>query len=313
MTARELTPYRSSYRGLEILSFPSPGAGGAVIESLNLLERFAPETLRSEGVDRLQVMAEALHIAIEDHRSLAPDPNLPQPSGQPAYLNKRHAAERAALIEPGRPVPAEAFRTRSFRPSLESQTAHLSVIDENGNAVSLTQTLGRFFGNKVVAHELGFLYNTLLGGTDPTNPDHLRPLSILPLDCAPTIVVADDEPLLVLGSAGSSRIPGAVATVISNLVDRGLSLDEAVAAPRVLWSDGDNTVGLLLEIRSPIREQHARSLAEMGYTAGIELRLPAPYEVLSKFGAVNAVRRDPETGRLTGVGDPRRDADARGL
>ena len=313
MKARELTPYRGSYRGLEVLAFPAPGAGGAVIESLNMLECHTPETLRRDDVDRLQLMAEIFHIADEDDRAHAPDPNLPQPIHQPVHLAKSFAAERAAVIAPGRPVPPEAFQTRAFRPSLESQTVHVSVIDEQGNAVSLTQTLGRFFGNKIVAHDLGFLYNVLLGGLDPSDPAQLRPMTVHALDGAPTIVVADGEPLLVLGSAGSSRIPGAIATVVSNVIDRGMSLAEAVAAPRALWSLGDSTNGLMLEITPPVRADHARSLEAMGYRERFFVELPALYQEVSKFGGVNAVLRDPATGRLTGVGDPRRLGDARGL
>lgn len=311
--ARELEPYRGSYRGLEVLTFPPPGAGGAVIEGLNLLETFPQELLRSDGIERLQAVGEALHIAIDDHRALMPDSTRMQPFAQPEYLDKSYAASRAKVIELGRPVPESAFLARQYRPELESQTVQVSVIDRDGNAVSLTQSLGRFFGNKVVAHEMGFLYNTLLGGADPSNPAHLRPRNILPQDGAPTIVVADGRPLLVLGSAGSSRIAGIIATVISNVVDRRMTLVEAVQAPRVLWSEGDTSKGLGIEIYPPIRERHARALKAMGYHGGVQARFPSPYLELFRFGGVNAVYRDPATGRLTGVGDPRRNADARGL
>jgi gamma-glutamyltranspeptidase/glutathione hydrolase len=187
------------------------------------------------------------------------------------------------------------------------------VIDRDGNAVSLTQSLGRFFGNKVVADEMGFIYNTMLGGADPSNPDHLRPRSVLPQDGAPTIVVADGRPLLVLGSAGSSRIAGAIATVVSNVVDRQMTLADAVQAPRVLWSEGDTTRGLLLEVLPPVTERDVRTLQSMGYNEGFQARFPSPYLDLYRFGGLNAVYRDPATGRLTGVGDPRRMAAARGL
>jgi gamma-glutamyltranspeptidase/glutathione hydrolase len=123
--ARELEPYRGSYRGLEVLAFPAPGAGGAVIESLNLLEALPPELLRTDGVERLQSMAEAFHIAIEDHRALMPDSNLPQPFVEPAYLDQGYAASRAKLITAGRPVPAEAFQPKQYRPELESQTVQV--------------------------------------------------------------------------------------------------------------------------------------------------------------------------------------------
>jgi gamma-glutamyltranspeptidase/glutathione hydrolase len=310
---RRLEPLRGSYRGLEIISYPVPGAGAAVIEGLNILERFPPETLRSDSVERLQLLAEAFHLALDDHRSMQPDALIPHTSSAYWYMSKDRAAERAALIEFGRPVAREHFQGDSQDPELESQTVQVSVIDAAGNAVALTQTLGRFFGNKVVAADMGFLYNTFLGGADPQDPRKLRPGSVLPMDSAPTIVVSDGQPLLVLGSAGSSRIPGAVATVISNVVDREMGLAEAVVAPRVLWAKGRTTKGLLIEVLPPMTAALADGLEAMGYRPGMRVEPPAQYLELAKFGAVNAVHRDPATGRLTGVGDPRRDGAATGL
>ncbi len=310
---RHIEPLRGSYRGLEILTFPVPGAGAAVIEGLNILECFPPKRLRQDDAGRLQLMAEAFHFAIDDHRFLQPDALLPQGPRASWYMSKRHAASRAELIRIGTPVAADQFHGESGAPELESQTVQVSVIDSAGNAVSLTQTLGRFFGNKVVADDMGFLYNTFLGGVDPSRPSALRPGAVLPLDSAPTIVVADDRPMLVLGSAGSSRIPGVVATVISNIVDRGMGLAEAVDAPRVLWSKGVTTKGLIIEVFPPVTRLDASLLETMGYEPGLVVELPAKYLELGKFGAVNAVYRDPETGILTGVGDPRRNCVALGV
>lgn len=310
---RRLEPLRGSYRGLEVLTYPVPGAGAAVIEGLNILECFPPELLRRNHVDRLQLMAEAFHLAIDDHHSFQPDALLPQGARALWYTGKHHAAARAEVIEFGAPVAAEHFRGESPGPELESQTVQVSVIDSQGNAVALTQTLGRFFGNKVVAAEMGFLYNTFLGGANPSDPLKLRPGSLLPMDSAPTIVVADGRPMLALGSAGSTRIPGAVATVISNVVDRGMDLATAIEAPRVLWGRGSTTKGLLIEVFPPVTPAAADLLEAMGYDPGLRVSPPAQYLDLGKFGAVNAVYRDPDTGTLTGVGDPRRNCSAMGV
>ncbi len=311
--ARRVKPLRGSYRGFEILSYPVPGAGAAVIEGLNILECFESKLLQLDGVDRLQLMAEAFHFAIDDHRSLQPDALLPTSPSALWYSGKPHASSRAELLRFGTPVAAEHFHGDSGNPELESQTVQVSVIDSAGNAVGLTQTLGRFFGNKVVAHEMGFLYNTFLGSVNPLNPRSLRPGALLPLDSAPTIVVAGDRPMLVLGSAGSSRIPGAVDTVISNVVDRGMSLAEAVEAPRILWAKGATTRGLIIEVFPPVTRADADRLEAMGYEPGLRVDLPAQYLELTKFGAVNAIYRDPQSGTLTGVGDPRRDGAALGV
>lgn len=310
---RELEPLRSTYRGREVLSFPLPGAGGAVVASLNILDCFPSELLRVDGVERLQVMAEAFHLALEDQRRTLDRAGLPQHLHPVDYLTAEHARERAALIEPGRPVPPEALGPSAWRPELESQTVQVSVIDSDGNAVALTQSLGRFYGNKVVADGLGFPYNTFLSGLDARHPEAILRRSQIVSDGAPTIVVEGGAPLLVLGASGSSRIPGAVATVISNLVDRGMDLPHAIEAPRALWSKGDSTKGLLLEVRPPVTAGHARALEAMGYEPGQVTTFPASYEDLTRFGGVNAVHRDPASGRLTGVGDPRRNGHALGV
>ncbi len=314
MRVRVLEPLHDSYRGLDVLSFPLPASGGAVLEGLNILESFPVETLQRDDVERLQVMAEALHLALEDHRRLSGDPNLPQRFQNVTYQGKAYAKTRADLIVPGRPVPESAYASsRPEAPELESQTVQVSVIDHDGNAVALTQSLGRFYGNKVLAEGLGFLYNTFLSAIDPNHPQALRPRAIIPCDAAPTIVVKDGALMLVLGSAGSSRIPGAVVTVISNVVDRAMPLGAAVQAPRVLWSKGTKARGLLIEVLPPVTESQVTELEAMGYTPGAVARFPAPYLDLFRFGGVNAILRDPTTGHMTGVGDPRRNADAQGL
>ena len=306
----ERTPLRGSYRDLEVITFPLPGAGGAVIEGLNILEELGPDVLDVDGAERLRVVAEALHTALLDHHRYGGHLLLP-----PAYRDRTHLSKEHARAVARRIADADGPLDLGREPSgsrLESQTVHVSVIDRHGNAVALTQSLGRFFGNKVVAGELGFPYNTFLGGFDPARPGSLRPRSVAPTDVAPTIVVDRDRPLLVLGSAGSSRVPGAVTSVISNVVDRRLSLADAVAAPRALWSAGRNTRGLMLEVFPPIRPRHSRTLQRWGYELTLEARPPATYVDLSKFGAVNVVRRDRATGVLEGVGDPRRNGAAAG-
>ncbi len=310
---RELEPLRTTYRGREVLGFPLPGAGGAVVAGLNILGHFPPALLATDGVERLQVLAEAFHIALEDQRRTLDQIAAPQAAQDVTYLSREHARRRAALIVPGRPVPPDALGSPGWRPDLESQTVQVSVVDADGNAVALTQSLGRFYGNKIVADGLGFPYNTFLSGLDAHRPGEVTMRSPIATDGAPTIVVEDGRPLLVLGASGSSRIPGAVATVISNVVDRGMPLGRAIEAPRSLWSAGNTTKGLLLEVRPPVTVAHARKLEAMGYEDGRRERFPIRYEDLSRFGGVNAVHRDPATGRLTGVGDPRRNGHALGL
>ncbi len=305
-------PVQGTYRGREVLSFPSPGGGGAVIEALNILERFPETLLREDSADRLQVFADACRLATEDNRRATADPNLPEALQDRRNLEKSFAARRATLIVPGKPLPADALEPVPSFSTPDRQTVEISVVDRWGNAVALTQTLYRFYGNKVITRGLGFVYNSGLEAYDPGQQSSVRPHAIMPTDMAPTIVLEDGRPLLVLGSAASTRIAAAIAAVITNVVDRGMGPAEAVAAPRVMWCAGDSN-GVTVETMPPVTEAMADALAARGLPVGRRIPLPSPLLTVAADGAVNTVYRDPATGLLTGVGDPRRCGTARGV
>jgi gamma-glutamyltranspeptidase/glutathione hydrolase len=303
---REVAPLRGAYRGVEVLTFPHPSMGGAVIEALNILEQYPSDFLDSETVDRHQVFAEAFHMAIADHERLLPNRSSVAKQPRERMLTKAFAAERASLISVGRPVITDEFPATREQKSDDGHTTQISVIDRWGNAVSITQTLGRFFGNKRATPGLGFPYNSLLEGeSEPTAR------SPIPTHMCPSIVVKGGEVLLVLGSASSARIPGVVATVISNIVDREFDLRQAVIAPRVLWSTMQQ-LGVYAEIYPPITKEQIDELGRYGYDPIFRAQLPARLSRFARFGAVNAVHLDRSSRVMTGVGDPRRNGNALG-
>ena len=227
---RELAPQRGTYRGAEILAFPRPSLGGAVIEALNILEQYPSDFIDQDTVGRYQVFAEAFHIATADHSRLMSERSFVRETDWDRLLTKDFASERAALIEPGKALVNDEFPAQEKEENDEGNTTQISIVDRWGNAVSLTQTLGRFFGIKLASPDLAFPYNSLLEGVGA-----IEARAPIPTTMCPSIVVQDGEFLLVLGSGSSNRIPGIVATVVSNVVDRNFGLREAVLAPRVLW------------------------------------------------------------------------------
>lgn len=305
---RETSPLRGSYRGAEVLAPPYPAMGGALIEALNILERFSPKALSTDDALRHQLFAEAFHMALADHGRLFSDQSQLATSARSRLLEKEFAAERAAMIAPGRPVVSDEFPPVEGMPddTGDGNTTQVSVIDRWGNAVSVTQSLGRFFGNKRLHPKLGFPYNNFLEGSQGIG---MR--GPIPTSMCPTIVAWQGEALLVLGSSSSSRIPGIVASVISNVVDRGMGLQEAVLAPRVLWSIAADP-GPYAEIFGPITRRQVDELESFGYTSVFRAELPVRQSGLSRFGSVNAVHLDRLNRVLTGVGDPRRNGCARG-
>jgi gamma-glutamyltranspeptidase/glutathione hydrolase len=189
------------------------------------------------------------------------------------------------------------------------------VADSLGNVVSLTQTLSRSFGAKVATPGLGFPYNSFLesfNADKPQCPGYLQPNSPCGTDMAPTIVLKDGRFVAALGSPGSNKIPPLLAGLISNLVDRGMGIRDAVTSPRVLWG-GIRWIRAWIELVSPITDEDAHALEEMGFEKMTVMGYPPPPDsTMAGFGGANAVAYDPRTGVFTGVSDPRRYGSASG-
>lgn len=315
-TARtlEIPPLRGSYRGAEVLSFPTPGAGAEVVMALNILATFPSSFLSEISAEQLQVLAEAYRIAQTDANSLAFDPLRSARYGA-EYLSVDHARQRAALITPGRAMSQDSLQGVKGHSVLGEHTTHVSVADRHGNLVSLTQTLCRQYGSKVATPGLGFPYNSCLEFLDfenPGSPMFMRPQMTFPTGMAPTILRADDW-RLVLGSAGSDRIAPSITDVIVNFADRRMSLRDAVVEPRVLWNSTHDPERVCLEIADPITPKDADRLRSFGFDSMYSLRYPPnKRSETAFFGGVNAVSYDAGTGVFSGVGDPRRDGFAVG-
>lgn len=306
---REHQPLRSSYRGAEIISFPPPGGGAEVAGALNILQNFPTSVLAEPSVDRLHLLVEAARIANADRAQAIFSGEGSVGAFGVGHLSEQHARERAELITPGRAISDDSLAPPGATSSFGDNTTHLSVIDRDGNAVSLTQTLCRVYGAKVATPGLGFPYNCCLEFLDlenPSSPYHLRPGGIYPTAMAPTVVRTEDS-VTVLGGAGSDRIASTLVEVISNLIDRRMGLREAVVAPRVLWNSANDPPRICLEIADPITEADADRLQSFGFEHMYRFRYPPGTDAnLGFFGGVNAVAYDARTGVFSGVGDPRR-------
>jgi len=313
---REVNPLHTSYRGFDVYTLPPPSGGAGLVMCLNLLETYPSDFLAEDSAERHHVLLDASRIAAADaqrvdnlHRTPGSDP-----------LSKAHARDRAVLIVPGKAIPNEILAPPG-NPECQTQgesTTHVSVADSQGNVVSLTQTLSRSFGAKVATPGLGFPYNSFLeffNADKPQCPGYLQPNSPCPTDIAPTIVLVDGVLFAALGTPGSNRIPALIAEVVSNMVDRGMTVRDAVTAPRVVWG-GMTWKRAHTEVVDPITEEDVVALEQMGFENMTVLRYPPPVApedtTVTKFGGVNAVAFNPDTGVFTGVGDPRRWGSAMG-
>jgi gamma-glutamyltranspeptidase/glutathione hydrolase len=248
-------PVRVEYRDRVVLTNPPPSAGGTLIAyALALLAGSDPPPREAEIVAAME----------------------------------RAQAERTPAFLEG--LDAPGFLER-FMASRLGSTTHISVVDAEGLACAVTCTNGEGCG--LVVPGTGIHVNNMMGEQD------LSPLGFfmhppgrrLPSMMAPTVVLRDGEPELVLGSAGSNRIRSALLQVILGVLDHGLDADAAVCAPRLHFEDG--TVYVEPGIDTAALEAEGRAIERF---AGLNLF----------FGGCQAVRRDRATGRLSGGGDPRR-------
>jgi gamma-glutamyltranspeptidase/glutathione hydrolase len=238
--AIEREPVRGSYRGYDLVSMSPPSSGGVLlVEMLNILEGYKLGELAPDA--RLHVMVEAMKRAYADRAEFLGDPDaVEMPVGR--LTSKAYAAAVRARIDPERTQPAEAIR--AGKPEGDN-TTHFSIVDQYGNAVANTYTLNLGYGVGLVAEGTGVLLNNelddfaakpgspnafgLVGGAANAPGPGKRPLSSM----TPTIVFKDGKPFLVTGSPGGSRIITAVLQVIVNVIDRGMTMPHAVAAPRI--------------------------------------------------------------------------------
>jgi gamma-glutamyltranspeptidase/glutathione hydrolase len=276
-------PIRGSYRGYEIVGPPPPSSSGVhVAQMLNILEGYDIGALGFGSADAVHLLAEALKIAFADRAVATADPAFVKvPVAR--LIDKAYAAERRALIDMG--------RTRSWAAGLSggesADTTHVTVADAQGNVVSATQTINGLFGACVQIPGTGMIANNYMFNFDP-HPG--RALSIAPgkrvfTSMAPMMALKEGRIAFALGLPGALRIFPSALQAIVNLIDHGMTLQEAVEAPRV-WTEGG-----VLELEEAIPEAVAQELRARGHTVVRSPRVA---------GGMNAIAFNPD-GTLTGA------------
>jgi len=243
--AIEREPVRGTYRGYDVIAMPPPSSGGVeLVEMLNILEGY--DLARDDAAQTDYLEIEAMKRAYADRGLFLGDPDkVHDPVAR--LVSKAYAARWRATIDPAKATPASAIRAGAGAGADPEghNTTHFSIIDRFGNAVANTYTLNFAYGVGLVAGSTGVLLNNELDdfAAKPEAPNAYglvgyeanepgpgkRPLSSM----TPTIVLKDGKPFLVVGSPGGSRIITTVLQVIVNVIDRGMTLAAAVAAPRV--------------------------------------------------------------------------------
>jgi gamma-glutamyltranspeptidase/glutathione hydrolase len=314
-------PVRGTYRGLEVVSFPPPSSGGVhLIQMLNTLEPFHLAATRANSRDTIHLVAESMKLAFADRAAHLGDPAF-YPVPVDWLTSKAYGRELADRIAPrpfwrkapwnwGRRPPLRV-ESASAPPPDDSGTSHLSVMDAEGNAVSITQTVNLLFGSGITVPGTGIVLNNEMDdfSSAPNTPNAFgltgqraneiqpgkRPLSSM----TPTIILDRGEPWMVIGSPGGPRIITTVLLVVLNVVDFGMDIQQAVGAPRFHHQWRPDRLYLEPDY-SPDLE---RRLEDWGHPV---FRSDRPWS--SGQGIV----RDPETGTFWGGSDPRADGRAVG-
>jgi gamma-glutamyltranspeptidase / glutathione hydrolase len=241
--AVERRPLKGTYRGYGIVSMPPPSSGGVeLIEMLNILEGY--DLAKEDRAQALFLMIEAMKRAYADRALFLGDPDKVR-APIVNLISKNYAATWRATIDPARATPASAIHAGGTVVAEGRNTTHFSVVDRFGNAVSNTYTLNFSYGLGLVAEGTGILLNNELDdfAAKPDSPNAYglvgftanapgpgkRPLSSM----TPTIVLKRGKPFLITGSPGGSRITTAVLQIILNVLDRHMSIADAVSAPRL--------------------------------------------------------------------------------
>jgi gamma-glutamyltranspeptidase / glutathione hydrolase len=304
--AVEREPIRGSYRGFDVISMPPPSSGGtAIVQMLNILEGYDLGTLGHNSPATIHLMAEAMRRAFRDRAAHLADADFVEVPVE-WLTTKEYAASLRAEIDPAVASRSSPDDVLVLAESLE--TTHYSVVDAAGMAVSVTYTLEAGYGSKIVVPGAGFLLNNEMGdfnampglttetGLIGTEPNLARPEQRMLSSMSPTILARDGELVAVIGTPGGRTIINTVLQLVLNLVDHGMDIPEAVAAPRIhhQWL--------------PDRIRIEEAGADPSLIAALEAMGHA-VDVVGRQGAAHSIQIEAGSGLRIGAADPR-DLDA---
>ncbi|WP_304166019.1 gamma-glutamyltransferase [Lonsdalea britannica] len=326
-TVTETTPISCTYRGYKFISSPPPSSGGVTLcETLNILEGYDLKSMGFNSAQAIHTVTEALRHAYMDRNTYLGDPAFVH-NPVDRLLSETYAAEIRSKIEPENATPSTQVAPGT-EPHEKPETTHYSIVDNQGNAVSTTYTVNGRFGAVVITPGTGFflndemddftakvgeknLYGLVQGERNAIAPGK-RPLSSM----SPSLVTKDGKIFLVLGSPGGSRIISITLQAALNIIDFGMTPQEAVDAPRIhhQWLPDEvyyerhglsaDTLKLLTERGYKMIEQTPWGAAEL-----IMVGLPGIQGVEpANSGNDSAVSDKVREGYLYGANDSRRPA-----
>ncbi|MGH3319333.1 MAG: gamma-glutamyltransferase [Streptosporangiaceae bacterium] len=288
-------PIATAYRGHRIHTTGANSQGVTALIALNVLEGEDLGRGGPESPERVHRSVEAIKLAFKERRRITDPDFVPCPSEE--LLSKEFAASLRARIEPkAAPLAPEA--------DPRGDTTYFAVVDAEGNAVSGIQSLYGPFGSCVVPEETGIILQNrgAYFSLEPAHPNALEPGKRTFHTLMASIVTREDRPVLIFGTMGAAGQPQTNVQVITNVLDYGMNIQEAIEAPR--WLQGNLYVGepeTALYLEDRFDPGLVRDLRQRGHDVHVLDGWP------DHMGHAQGIVIDPDTGVLTGGADPRGD------
>jgi gamma-glutamyltranspeptidase/glutathione hydrolase len=299
----ERRPLARRYRKLLVKTMPPPGSGRTLLLVLMILNNLESKFLGRRTPNRYHFLAESFRKAFIQRLDRPFDPATYPQIREKKMLSRDFARDIALTIaeEMDVDLPLEDPVGTEV-----DETTHFTVMDGEGNTVSMTQSIELVYGSKAAADGLGFLYNNYMMALELDNPAHpyfLRPNAVPWSSAAPTIVFRKKQPWLALGSPGSERIYSTLGQFLVRVIDGSDSICRAMTEPRFHCSIG-GTLSLEAERFDAAVVDHLRQL-------GYRLKEREPFAFY--HGCVQAVLKRQSSPGFEAVADVRRDGTAAGL
>lgn len=317
-TTMEREPISTTYHGYKVVTTPPPSNGGnMLLETLNILENYDLKAMGHNSYDYLLTMNEAMRLAWKDAYVCLGDPaffNLPVEE----MISKEFAKTRlehmpldgkSQYIDVAPPAGDLEVSRVGEAADDSKHTTHISVMDQYGNIVSATNTLGISFGCGFMPEGTGFFLNSHIGNMthDPEksdSADFVVPGKRVRSTMSPTIVLKDGEPIMAIGSPGSLAIPTAITTVLNNILLFDMNVQEAINAPRGIITTRSKPYSKMTVEADRLGEEIVQKFIDNGYT------MDNKGEYNLSLGGIAAIYRNPETGKIYAGADPRRNYQA---
>ena len=310
-------PVRFKYKGYDIVSMSFPSSGGVILgQMMKAIENFDLSKIEHNSPEYVQLLTEIERRAFADRSDLMGDPDFMK---LPVYefMDKEYVENRMKDFSWDQATPSSKIKPGEVIFNESNETTHFSIIDKDGNAVSVTTTLNNSFGSKVFVENSGFFLNNEMDdfsskpgypnffGVVGSEANSIQPKKRMLSAMTPTIVLKNNKPHLILGSPGGPSIITSVFQTILNVVEYGMSVNEAVSSPRFHHQWYPDLIVMEDELYS---DELNSILSNKKY---LIVKLPIDKETLgvykrSEIGAVDAILID-DNGNVFGGADLRRE------